>query len=71
MVEAVLKICMVVLILCGIAIVKNMNTYDNHDKIDESIYKYKLICIQNHDGDALHRVEYKDTEDYMKTFWRL
>lgn len=71
MVEIVLTTCMVVLILCGIAIEKNMNTYDNHDKIDEAIYKYKSICIQNHDWDALYRVEYKDTEHYMKTFWRL
>lgn len=71
MIEVVLTTCMVVLILCGIAIGKNMNTYDNHDKIDEAIYKYRLMCIQNHDWDALHCVKYKDAEDYMTTFWRL
>lgn len=68
--ELILVICFIVFILCEIAIVKNINTYNNHDKIGEAIYKYKLICIQNHDWDALHRVEYKDVEDYMKTFWR-
>ena len=70
MVEVVSTTCMVVFILCGIPIAKNINTYNNHDKIDKAIYKYKLICIRNHDWDALHHVEYRDVEDYMKTFWR-
>ena len=49
---------------------KNLNTYLCQDKIDKAIYEYKLMCIRNSDWDALHYVEYKDEENYIKTFWR-
>lgn len=70
MIELVLIICGISFILCSIAIVKNLNTYLCQDKIDKAIYEYKLMCIRNSDWDALHYVEYKDEENYIKTFWR-
>lgn len=69
--EVVLTTCMVVFILCVIAMIKNVNTFYCHEKIDKAIYEYKSECIRNHDWDALHYVEYKDEEHYMKTFYRL
>ena len=68
--EIVLAICFVCLIFCAIAIVKNMNTFNCYDAIGKAIYKYKTACIEECDWDALHLVEYRDMEDYNKTFWR-
>ena len=69
--EIILTACIVTLIFCVIAIAKNINTFNCHDKIGKAIKKYKIVCIQNHDWEALHFVEYKDMEYYMKTLWRL
>lgn len=69
--EIILIVCVMCSIFFGIAMAKNLNTFNCHDKIDQAIYEYKLTCIRNHDWGALHCVEYKDEEHYMKTFWRL
>lgn len=71
MTDIILLICELIFILCVIAMIKNINTFRCHDKIDKAIYEYKLMCIQNHDWNALHCVEYQDEEHYIKTFWRL
>ena len=68
--EFMLVICFAVIIFCEIAIVKNINAFNCHDAISEAIYKYKTACIEEGDWDALHLVEYRDMEDYNKTFWR-
>lgn len=68
--ELILVICFAGLIFCGIAIVKNVNTFRCHCKIDKAIYEYKDKCIGECDWTALHSVEYNDAEDYMTTFWR-
>ena len=46
---------------------KNENTYENITKIDHAIYDYKIDCILN---EKQNLVDYKDMEDYDKTFWR-
>ena len=69
--EIILTVCILTLIFCVIAIAKNINTFNCHDKIGKAIKKYKIVCIQNHDWEALHFVEYKDMEYYMKTLCRL
>ena len=67
----VLVICYVILIFCLIATIKNTNTFNCHEKIGKAIYKYKTRCIEECAWDDLHSIEYKDMEDYNKTFWRL
>ena len=69
--EIILVICVVSLIFCVIALAKNMNTFNCHEKIGKAIYEYKTRCIEECAWDDLHFVEYKDMEDYMTTFWRL
>ena len=69
--EIILVICVVSLIFCVIALAKNMNTFNCHEKIGKAIYDYKTACINVHAWDDLHSIEYKDMEDYNKSFWRL
>lgn len=68
--KIILVICIVALLFCVIAIVKNMNTFYCHNEIGKAIYKYKIACIKGCNWDALHLVEYIDMEDYDKTFLR-
>ena len=71
MIENVLIICVIASILFAFVMIRNINTFRCHNKIDTAIYEYKLVCIRNHNWGALHFVEYKDEEHYIKTFWRL
>lgn len=69
--EIILAICVVSLIFCVVALAKNMNTFRCHETINKAIYDYKIACINVRAWGDLHSVEYKDMEDYNKTFWRL
>ena len=67
-------ILLVIVIIYVIALVvfkifdyKNENVYENRTKINHVIYDYKVDCILN---ERQELVDYKDMEDYMKTFWR-
>lgn len=69
--EVELIVCVLFLILCVVIMMKNLNTYNCHNKIGHAIHEYKFACIQNHDWVALHFVEYRDMESYEKTLFRL
>ena len=68
--KIILVICIVALLFCVIAIVKNINTFYCHDEIGKAIYKYKISCIKESNLVGLHLVEYSDMEDYDRTFLR-
>ena len=67
----ILVICIFLLILCLIGIIKNIVTYNRHEKIRNAIYRYKIDCIRNHRYGDLHSIEYINMESYGKTFFRL
>ena len=61
-------ILLVIVIIYVIAFdYKNENTYKNVTKISKAIYDYRVDCILNK---RQKLVDYKDMEDYDKTFWR-
>lgn len=72
--DIILVILIILLIICVLGLIalkifdhKNENTYENIARINHAIYDYKVDCMLN---ERQELVDYKDMEDYMKTFWR-
>lgn len=60
---------LLVTILCLILLLKNENTYKQHEIILTAIYNYRIDLHSK----GIHydfRVDYDDTEPYDKTFYR-
>lgn len=60
--------CFVVLLLCGLILIKNEVTYHNRIRIGYAIFAYQCRCI---DIKQPILVDYSDCESYWTTLFRM
>lgn len=67
----ILKFLFIILLLDIVLIFKNSNTFENHNKVSDAIYKYNVYIIYNEKTWEDKLIEYDCMESYNKTFFRL
>ena len=61
-------ICIAIMILCLLAMCKNVNTYIQLSRIGDAIFRYRIDLVSRHIYES--EVEYDDARSYIKTFLR-
>lgn len=69
--EIMLVVCWFLLVMSVTIAVKNENTYKNHHKIGNAIFRYHMHLIYHGEPGARAEVGYEDMESYEATLFRL